>query len=242
MRFHNLELLLGQLARLVQNRLGYTDFPDVVQQCRLPDNLHRVVVQPARIAQLRSIVSHIFGMVEGIVVFSVYCRGERINGRSILRVYVDALLARKLLDLRSTGRADGVRRAGLYSVFVLPLDLKNRHVCGLDKLLGVACRVRYRAHPAADRQHLQHVFRMAEIFVDVHYLQPDIFGEIGRRADVIARQQHRKLLAAVPRYIAVPADRCIDNLRHTLECQVALFVAVKLVIQLEIVQIQYNQR
>ena len=100
--FHNLELLLSQLARfLFKNRLGYTDFPDVVQQCRLPDNLHRVVVQPARIAQLQAIVSHIFGMVEGIVVFSVYCRGERINGRSILRD-MSMLLARKLLDLRST--------------------------------------------------------------------------------------------------------------------------------------------
>ena len=121
-----------------------------------------------------------------------------------------------------------------------PLDLKTPPCLRVSiSCLGLLAEYGvYALTPPLTVNIFQHVFRMAEIFVDVHYLQPDIFGEIGRRADVMSPGNSTANSLPLCRATAVPADRCIDNLRHTLECQVALFVAVKLVIQLEIVQIR----
>ena len=77
MSFDDLIFLIRKLCRLIQDRLRNTDLSDIMEKSRLTDHLYDIRIQMQCLCKLGSIIRHIFGMLEGIMVLCINrcCQG-----------------------------------------------------------------------------------------------------------------------------------------------------------------------
>ncbi len=80
------------------------------------------------------------------------------------------------------------------------------------------------------------------MLIHINDLLLDRTGEVIGRHRVVTGQDDGKFLAAVPGGNTILPDTGSDDPRDTLQCEVALHIAVKLVIELEIVDIEDHER
>lgn len=233
--FHDLVFLLGQAAGLIEDMLGNTDFADVVEQRRFPDHFHMVRIQVDGACEFRGVMGDIVGMVEGIVILGVDGGGQGVNRTFIFRIGAVPVRCFRRCFFKAVipGR---IREDGVFSVV---FDVIHRHVRVIDELLDRAGRVRDRANPSADGQDLEGV--VGGGLVHIEDLPPDVLGQLLGGEEVIAWQDDRKFFPAVTGDMAVLSHTRLDQAGYFLQGDVAFLVAVELIVQLEIVEIEDDE-
>ena len=195
-----------------------------MHQARLVDHAHVALVQPQGRRQRPGIPGHILRVVEGVVVLGVDGRGDRVDRGGI-----------GLPVRQRAGVLCAVRGIKPHIVLAALLHLEHAHVRKLQHLLRALRAAAVAVYPGAEGKPAQR-------------------GVVQRRQcrGDPARQGHplraaqlwhgcRKHLAAVPgqrRLLPrIPAQKACQLLKGP----VALLLAVQLVVQLKIVQIQQQQ-
>ena len=79
------------------------------------------------------------------------------------------------------------------------------------------------------------------MFIDIHDLHTDIIRHIFRSQNIKLGQDHGKFLAVITSHIAIFPHTCLQNCRHMFQGFVPFFRAVKLIIQLEIINADHQQ-
>ena len=125
-------------------------------------------------------------------------------------------------------------------IFPSAFHLVDCHIRIVHQFFHTACRIRIRGNTSADSQNFQRVilFRL----IHIHNLPAYIFRQIFRGQQIISRENYSKLFPTVSRRVSVISHAGRYDSSHPLKGQIPFPVSVKLIVKLEIIQVENNQR